>query len=112
MSEKERGRSDNGDGDGSGSDILRRRVAWFETAQVARVRERAKAREWKSQRKESRGHSVVCSAEEQFALSMRGQRNCFVACDTFEYPGKEATRCQYQNIECDGPRNVAVPGTQ
>lgn len=36
------------------------------------------------------GQSVVCSAKEQFALSMRGQRNCFVACDTFEYPAKEA----------------------
>lgn len=39
--EKEGGEgSDNGDGDGNGSDILRRRVAWFEALEVARESKR------------------------------------------------------------------------
>lgn len=84
----ERG-SDNGDGDGNGSDILRRRVAWLEATEVAREQE--KGEESGGGEAAIGGQSVVCSAKEQFALSMRGQRNCFVACDTFEYPAKEAT---------------------
>lgn len=84
----ERG-SDNGDGDGNGSDILRHRVAWLEATEVAREQE--KGEESGGGEAAIGGQSVVCSAKEQFALSMRGQRNCFVACDTFEYPAKEAT---------------------
>lgn len=37
--------SDNGDGDGNGSDILRRRVAWFEALEVARESKRTVKRE-------------------------------------------------------------------